>query len=288
MESIPGNGSAARSPPAPCRHWRPLRNQSWQRWAPEALHIRKDETPANGIPIQNSICSCVFNLPSRAFANTCVSRQFRTLRVPVSRDGMLRRGNLQEHSMARHVLLNNVEHKNLRVITRRGAQYGRQLRQRGGPSDRVNQRAAARISDLLPQGTGRATTTCRWPCWVLPKTRISFSKIPGWNARYLPAVLARGPFLIGFQEAQIDGEVRKSPVIHIDLDHPRVSEAEGEPLFLKLGGNAPYLQEMTCRARPDSSRRRAGQGHVRRVHGAGPDRPDPRSRSNWTPTSSTT
>ena len=26
--------------------------------------------------------------------------------------------------MARHVLLNNVEHKNLRVITHRGAQYG--------------------------------------------------------------------------------------------------------------------------------------------------------------------
>ena len=58
-------------------------------------------------------------------------------------------------------------------------------------------------------------------------------------------MVARGPFLIGFQEAQVDGEWRKSPVIHIDLDHPQVSETEGEPLFLKLGGNSPYLQEMT-------------------------------------------
>jgi len=68
----------------------------------------------------------------------------------------------------------------------------------------------------------------------------------GWNAYSLPAVVARGPFLIGFQEMQVDGELRKSAVIHIDLDHPRVSETEGEPLFLPMGGNSPYLQHITA------------------------------------------
>jgi hypothetical protein len=68
----------------------------------------------------------------------------------------------------------------------------------------------------------------------------------GWNARYIPAVVARGPFLIGFQDENADGEVRKSPVIHIDLDHPRVSETEGEPLFLAMGGQTPYLQRVAA------------------------------------------
>ena len=33
------------------------------------------------------------------------------------------------------------------------------------------------------------------------------------------------------------------PVVHIDLDHPSVSEAEGEPVFLEHGGESPLLQE---------------------------------------------
>ena len=192
---------------------------------------------------------------------------------------MLRAGFL-EHTMARHVLLNNVEHKNLRVITRRGAQSG----DNSGnvvvfPTEyRELQREYPIFFRKDPGGDGYLSVAMLG----FAKDENLFLEDNGWNARYLPAVVARGPFLIGFQEAQVDGELQKSPVIHIDLDHPQVSETEGEPLFLKLGGNAPYLQEMTCRARPDSSRCRAQQGHVRRVHGAGPDRPDHSSRSNWT------
>ena len=37
-----------------------------------------------------------------------------------------------------------------------------------------------------------------------------------WNASYLPGAVARGPFLIGFQEQRFDGESRKEPVIHVD------------------------------------------------------------------------
>jgi hypothetical protein len=63
-----------------------------------------------------------------------------------------------------------------------------------------------------------------------------------WNARYVPAVLQRGPFLIGFRKEQIRGEPVNVPVIHVDLDHPRVSHTEGEPVFLRHGGNSPYLE----------------------------------------------
>jgi len=145
--------------------------------------------------------------------------------------------------MARHVLLNNVEHKNLRVITQRGAQYGEDV---GNvvvfPTEyRELQREYPIFFRKEPGGDGYLSVAMLG----FAKDENLYLEGNAWNARYLPAVVARGPFLIGFQEAEVDGELRKSPVIHIDLDHPRVSETEGEPLFLKLGGNAPYLQEMT-------------------------------------------
>jgi hypothetical protein len=47
----------------------------------------------------------------------------------------------------------------------------------------------------------------------------------------------RGPFLIGFASGE--------PVIHVDLDHPRVARANGiggDPVFLPQGGQAPVLE----------------------------------------------
>ena len=67
-----------------------------------------------------------------------------------------------------------------------------------------------------------------------------------WNASYVPGIVARGPFLIGFQEQQIEGELRKEPVIHVDLDHPRISQTEGQPVFLPQGGNSPYLDHVAA------------------------------------------
>jgi len=58
-----------------------------------------------------------------------------------------------------------------------------------------------------------------------------------WDADYVPALARRGPFLIG-----LDGG---EPLIHVDLDHPRVLAAgagDGEALFLPQGGQAPALE----------------------------------------------
>jgi SapC protein len=145
--------------------------------------------------------------------------------------------------MARHVLLNNVEHKDLRVITRRAAQFGDDV---GNvvvfPTEfREVQREYPIFFRKEPGGDNYLSVAMLG----FVQDENLFLDSTGWNARYLPAVVARGPFLIGFQETQADGELRKLPVIHIDLDHPRVSQTEGEPLFLPLGGNSPYLQQMT-------------------------------------------
>ena len=60
----------------------------------------------------------------------------------------------------------------------------------------------------------------------------------------MPGIIARGPFLIGFQERREGGDVQREAVIHVDLDDPRISSTEGEPVFLPQGGNSRYLDRV--------------------------------------------
>jgi hypothetical protein len=146
--------------------------------------------------------------------------------------------------MPRYVMLNNVAHKDLRVITRYGAEFG------------------DNIGTVLTFPTEFAEIQKEYPIFFrqdresgeyhavallgFEKNDNLFLENKRWNASYLPAVIARGPFLIGFQEQQIDGEMRKEPVIHVDLDHPRISQVDGEPVFSPHGGNSPYLDHIAA------------------------------------------
>jgi hypothetical protein len=137
------------------------------------------------------------------------------------------------------VLLNNVDHADLRVIAAHGVAFG----------DGVNQtlllptefEAAQREYPILirkdPTGAYQAVALLG-----LDRDENLFLDETGWNARYIPAVQRRGPFSIALQRDERGGEPR--PMIHVDLDHPRIS-AEGEPLFLSAGGNSPYLQSVS-------------------------------------------
>jgi len=67
----------------------------------------------------------------------------------------------------------------------------------------------------------------------------------GWDARYIPLAIERQPFLIGFQETTQSGIPQRQPVVHIDLDHPKVGITEGEPVFLPHGGESPLLERIS-------------------------------------------
>ena len=142
--------------------------------------------------------------------------------------------------MTRTVLLDNVTHQNLRVRTGYSAEFG----------DNVNcvlifptefayaQREYPILFRRDTNGDLQAVALLG-----LDKDENLFLDQSGWNARYVPAVQQRGPFLIGFRQMDMDGQAVREPVIHVDLDHPRVSETEGEPVFLRHGGNSPYLEQ---------------------------------------------
>lgn len=147
-----------------------------------------------------------------------------------------------EPKMARYELLNNVTHKDLRVVTRFGREFGDDIGMvQAFPSE------YAELQREYPILFRRDRDSGQWQSVALlgfEQHENLFLQDGRWNAAYLPGAVAKGPFLIGFQEQRIDGELRKEPVMHVDLEHPRVGFSEGEPVFLPHGGNSPYLQHI--------------------------------------------
>ena len=144
--------------------------------------------------------------------------------------------------MSRHVLLNNVEHKNLRVITRHGKEYGAAT-----GSVPTFPTEFANVIREYPIFFRKDPNTGEYGCIALlgfARDENLFLEGDRWNASYVPAIVARGPFLIGFQERQDGGELRREPVIHIDMEDARISETEGELVFLENGGNTRYLDRV--------------------------------------------
>jgi hypothetical protein len=140
-------------------------------------------------------------------------------------------------------MLNNVAHKDLRVTIRYGAETGDNV---GTvlvfPTEYADVQREYPIFFRKDPATGEFQSVA---LLGFDKNENLFLRDDGrWEGVYVPGVLARGPFLIGFQEQEIGGELRKEPVIHIDVDDPRVGRTEGHPVFMPQGGNSPFLDHI--------------------------------------------
>lgn len=151
--------------------------------------------------------------------------------------------------MPRYELLNNVTHRDLRVVTRFGREYGDQVALVPAfPTE------FAELQREYPIFLRKDRDSGDWQAVALlgfESDENLFLQDGRWNANYLPGYVARGPFLIGFQQQNIDGEKRTEPVIHVDMDHPRIRTAESEAdaaqvVFLPHGGHSAYLEHITA------------------------------------------
>ncbi|MDO6693033.1 SapC family protein [Aliiglaciecola sp. 3_MG-2023] len=148
--------------------------------------------------------------------------------------------------MAKHVLLNNVHHKNVRVLAHYAKEFADDV-----ASVLVFPPEFVELQKEYPIFFQLDKQTIKYQCVAilgLQKDENLFlnNLSPlGWHADYIPAMMERGPFLIGFQ--QQDPLSDPSPVIHIDMQHPKVSNEKGQPLFLEHGGNSPYLNHVATR-----------------------------------------
>jgi hypothetical protein len=144
--------------------------------------------------------------------------------------------------MANHVLLNNIEHKNLKVITERAEKYGDNVMfAMTFPEEFRSVQAHYPIFFHKDANTGKFFAAAMFGLKIQENLFLSES---GWDASYIPLSIVRQPFLIGIQQFQEDGVVKKQRVVHVDLDSPRLNEVEGETLFMEYGGNSPYLERI--------------------------------------------
>jgi len=141
--------------------------------------------------------------------------------------------------MANNVLLNSIEHQELKVITERSKQYGDNLwYSLTFPTEFRSVQAYYPIFFNKDASTGQFISVALFGFQDQENLFLTGNK---WDATYIPLSVARQPFLIGVQKVNEDGEDKEQRVLHIDMDHPRVNQEQGEALFLEFGGNTPYL-----------------------------------------------
>ncbi len=146
--------------------------------------------------------------------------------------------------MTQHVLLDNVTHRNLRVHRNFSPGHGYDMSlTRVFPSELQVLQNEYPLLFVKNRENGHFE----------PIALLGFSEEENlyvaegrWDADYLPLSIERQPLLIGFQEREVEGAPTQAPVVHIDLDHPSVSETEGQPLFLPHGGESEWLEKMTA------------------------------------------
>ncbi|RME64091.1 MAG: multidrug transporter [Alphaproteobacteria bacterium] len=143
--------------------------------------------------------------------------------------------------MARHVQLNNIDHADLRIRTERNAALGD-----GVMSCPVFPYEFRNLQPHYPIVFTKDATTGGFRPLALfgleEGENLFLTSDEGWDAAYIPLAMRMQPFLIGFSND--GGGGGRQMEVHIDLDHPRVSQTEGEPVFLAHGGHTPFLQEI--------------------------------------------
>ena len=145
--------------------------------------------------------------------------------------------------MTRHVLLDNVTHKDLRVIRDYAKVPGYDVNvARVFPGELIQLQTEYPLFFIRNKEEGGFA-----PVALLGFTDKEnlFLDENGWDAAYVPLSIERQPFLIGFQQQVVDGVPTEAPVVHIDLDHPAVSDTEGERVFLPHGGESPLLERIS-------------------------------------------
>jgi hypothetical protein len=138
--------------------------------------------------------------------------------------------------MANHAVLNNVEHKNLRIVTERSAEYG----------DAVMSALTFPAEFRELQGTYPIVFSRDDNGDYTPLALFGFEPGEnlflgpgGWDAPAIPLSIERQPFMIGRAAEELQ--------VHVDLANPRVRDGgiEGEPVFLTYGGTSEYLERIT-------------------------------------------
>jgi hypothetical protein len=135
--------------------------------------------------------------------------------------------------MTNNVLLNNIDHKDLRIITTRSADYGDDVM--FAPTFPAEFRSVQAHYPIVFRKMADGQFQPLALFGFQEKQNLFLGPL-GWDATYVPLMIERLPFLIGRSDQQL--------MVHVDLDSPRVSRTMGEPVFLPHGGSTEFLERM--------------------------------------------
>lgn len=147
--------------------------------------------------------------------------------------------------MPNHQLLDNINHKDLRIHTEHHPKYG--------DNESYSNLFVSEFRDAqahYPIFFRKNSESGQFEAIALFGFAVSENLLldeQGWHANYIPFSVRRRPFLIGFQQRHEQGVVSEEPVVHIDMDSPRISSDPemGEAVFLEQGGQSEYLQQIS-------------------------------------------
>ncbi|MGM9484759.1 SapC family protein [Roseateles sp. NT4] len=131
-------------------------------------------------------------------------------------------------------LLNNITHKDLRIVTERGAQWGDNFMSAPVTVDEFRRVQAHYPIVFQPDGKGGFVPTALFGLQEGQNLFLTPNQ-DGWDADYLPLSVQRLPFSIGVA----DDELR----MMVDMDSRRISDgARGEAVFMPHGGTTDFTE----------------------------------------------
>ena len=148
--------------------------------------------------------------------------------------------------MSNYQILSKEAHKDLRVSTVRSAEYGDNIMYTMTfPMEFRDIQSCYPIFFCKDPESGQL-----YPAALMgfEQEQNLFLSDSGWDASYIPMMVRRHPFLIGFQADPDGPEGAAKPVVSIDSDSPRLIDSadqstdEGEALFNQDGSPSDFLQ----------------------------------------------
>jgi hypothetical protein len=136
-------------------------------------------------------------------------------------------------------ILTSDQHRSIAVDTRARPEYGDTVNRAVALSAEFNE--LHREFPLLLRKTDETPGFVAHAILGFEKDENLFVEGDRWTATYTPATLARGPFSLGYIRAEDGADAPAGLKVMIDEQHPRL-RADGQPVFLPLGGETPYLQ----------------------------------------------
>jgi hypothetical protein len=132
------------------------------------------------------------------------------------------------------VQIDNNTHRDLRIVTTRGAAWGDDVMTTPVFPNEFRDVQAYYPIVFQPADNGPGMQPV-----ALLGLRFGenlFLEPHGWDAPYIPLALERGPFMIGRAGSEL--------MIHVDMDSPRIGRGEGEALFMPHGATTDYLERV--------------------------------------------